>query len=166
MTARHVLKGYIGYLNPKLHQSHDMESSDTEHQVTLIKADEGQYHSHRKTLEILEIHNLLLPLPPYGSAKPWGTREVPTLPPDGEERGGRGTCRGCPVLRHCLQERIRLHYRLTEGKFCPKASFIYLMGIDFNVMIHLLWLFVTKRRNKNDCGPLSSQLQRCGVLKD
>ena len=86
MMATHVLTGYVGehHLNPKLHQSHNMGCSDTGHQVTLVKADEGQHRSHRKTLEILPLPDLLLlllplPLPCHGSAMPWGTREVPTL---------------------------------------------------------------------------------------
>lgn len=62
------------------------------------------------------------------------------------------------------QEKTRLYYSITEGKFCPKNSFIQPMGVDFNNSF-IMALFVTERRNKNDFSLLNSQLQRRGVLR-
>ena len=104
MVARHFLTGHVGehLLNPRLHQSRDMQSSDTGHPVTLVKADEEHHCDLRKTLETLPLRDLLLllPIPCHDSAKPCGTHQIPTLPQRGwleatRQRRKRGKHKHC-----------------------------------------------------------------------
>lgn len=60
-------------------QPHDLGPIDIEHLVTTVKVDEEQHCSHRSTIEILTLYDLLLllQLPYYSSAKTRGTHEGP-----------------------------------------------------------------------------------------
>lgn len=114
MMARDVLMGYVGehHLNPNLHHSHSTWCSDTGHHITLVKADEGRHCSNRRTLEILPLYDILLPLLCRSSAKPWETDEASTLlqrgcrPPGREGRGEEVSTAAAPCSRTLCRRKL------------------------------------------------------------
>lgn len=120
VMARHLLTEHC--LNPHLHQSQGMECSDTGHQVTLVKANEGQHRRHRNTLEIL------LPTTPSSSCHfsvmtDFHKRFPPyckgTADHLAEKEEAESKHSNCLMLQHCQQEKMKLYSIL--GHVLPKG---------------------------------------------
>lgn len=94
--GRHVSTRCVG------EQPHDLGPMGTGHPVTPVKGDEEQHCSHRETLEILPLNDLLLPLPCYSSAEPQGTHEAPTA----KQRRKRGRGRSCSCLSTVCRRKL------------------------------------------------------------
>lgn len=128
LMARHVLAGDVRehHLNPKRRQWHRTSSHSSK----------GRWGAAPQPEEYPWDPAPLWPPPPpppptspsqlcHALGNTWSSHPATEGLESAWQRRKRRTGKdcGCPTLRHCLQEKIRLYYSLTEGK-CPKASFI------------------------------------------
>ena len=128
---RHIFTWCVG------EQPHDLGPIGTGRPVTSLKVDEEQHCSHRETLEILPLYNLLLllPLPCYSSAEPRGTHEAPAARQRRKRGRGRSCSRPSTVCRRKLDsvtpytlQRARSAQRLPLYDWLYKIKTLILMS--------------------------------------